>query len=130
LDSLALVAPDIGCGPDHTGQPVEVGGEERKTCGHPHPIPLAVSTDEVEVTAEDVGERRSRIEGAFLNPVRTSGGTEVHRTSAKQQVIDIALKVDDEFVEILELGIVSPQDAVQEAGVGQGRTCRFPAASS
>ena len=57
----------------------------------------------------------ARLAGALMS-VNAAKGVEVDGTTAEQEIIDIALKVDDEFVEILELGIVSPQDAVQETG--------------
>ena len=69
VELLALVAPHIGSGADHAGQTVEVSSQEGHPCRHPHSIPLAVAGIEVEVSDENVGKGRGRIDGAFFNPV-------------------------------------------------------------
>ena len=119
LDSLTFVAADVWSRPDNPWEPVQVCCEERQTSGNAHAIPFAVAADKVEVTCEDVCKWRGGIEVAFFDPVRFTCGIEIHSASAKKKVIDIGFKVDDELIEILEIRIVSPHDAVQESRVFQ-----------
>ena len=79
----------------------------------------------MEVPRKHVDKGRLGIERAFFDPIGATHGVEVHGTTAKKQVVDIALKVYDQLVVFSEPGIVSTS-AVRESAFGQRPNLRCP----